>query len=275
MSKELDNSLRYIHPRRLCSALPGVEKMAAENPAALYGVEEATFLSARERLRTHQSQAVRQLIKTPEFEAFSRRPRLDRGDVVLAIGDSLTDDSLSWIELIRGSILEAKGPSYASVINVGVSGFTTSDVLSNLIPHLKAYPNWVIFMIGTNDARRHGWNRSHPLHGASQTQQNLAAIVALTSEKTTAEQLWLTPPPVLEGQQHDHWLLRDQEIWYSNQDLGVIASLVKRQPAATIDLWPDFTGQRRGVLYSEDGVHLTAEGQIVVARRVLAHLTSP
>ncbi len=269
----LDHALRYVHPLRLSPLLPGIEKLAAHEPATLYGVDGAAFEAARERLRIRKAAAIERLNATREFDAFVEHPRLKRGDVLLALGDSLTDDSLSWFELIRGAIERRMGAAFANLVNAGVSGSTTSDARSRLIPLLDVRPAWVVFMIGTNDARRHGWNQPYPLHTISQTQENLAALVGLTAEKTGAVQVWLTPPPVLEGRQHDDPLLRDQEIWWGNRDLREIASSVRRLDATIVDLWPDFTGDHAELLYEDDGVHLAVEGQLVVARRVLSRLT--
>lgn len=271
MSRQLDHLLRFARPSQLCSVLPGSQGLDAAVVARLFGVEPAEYAVALELLRNERAQAVQRLLGTAEFKEVARGGALASGGPILTVGDSLTADALSWSELLSLALAEVRRLRGVQVVNAGVSGNTTADTVASFIPLCELEPTLIVFLVGTNDARRHGWNATRPLIMLDQTRANLLVLRQLARERTAARVVWMTPPPVIEGRQRAHWLMQAGEIWYANTDLARIADVVRTLPGGALDLWPLFDGAGEG-LYMDDGVHLNPDGQIAVASAVLNHL---
>ena len=271
--RELDHLVRFVHPERLCRALPGSSKLSPAEVAVLYGVSEEELVEAQNRLASDRAEALATLLQQEAYRRFVERPRLRPGDVVLAVGDSLTDDRLSWCEVLADALSATPPLAGVRVVNAGVSGHTTADAIGTFLHAAASKPNWIVFLLGTNDARRHGWPRERPLLAPEQTLANLRTLHEMARERTTAQVVWITPPPIRAGRQHDHWLLRGEEIWYHDDDLRTIASAVRSLPGRVVDLWPAFERHDLDELYLDDGIHLTSKGQVVVACAVARALT--
>ena len=130
---ELETLVRFEHPAKQLSVaeLPGAAGLGPAEQAAAYRTDAATVSSLRARFRTQVREAARRLDRVP-----------DVGRVV-ALGDSITDDLLSWAEILRACGLD--------VVNAGVSGDTTADALRRLYGIVLLEPDVVITMLGTND----------------------------------------------------------------------------------------------------------------------------
>jgi acyl-CoA thioesterase-1 len=187
--------------------------------------------------------------------ALGPAPRLGR---VVALGDSMTDDLLSWAEILR-----ACG---AEVVNAGVSGDTTADALRRLYGIVLLEPDVVITMLGTNDCQRHGPDDAL-LVGPEETARNLASLAGWL-RRTGARRLWITPPPVDEAA-----LARavgPRPFSVRDADVRAVADAVRALGDPVVDLHAVF-GAAPGLLM-EDGVHPTLAGQTAIAAAVLSAL---
>ena len=243
---ELETLVRFEHPAKLLSVaeLPGAAGLGAVEQAAAYRTDAATVDALRARFRSEV--AARRLDGVP-----------DPGRVV-ALGDSITDDLLSWAEILRASGLE--------VVNAGVSGDTTADALRRLYGITLVEPDLVVTMLGTNDCQRHGPDAAL-LVSPAETARNLAAIAAWLRE-TGARRLWITPPPVDEAA-----LARaagPRPFAIRDADVRAVAAAVHALGDPVVDLHEVF-GDRPGLLM-EDGVHPTLEGQTAIAEAVASVL---
>ncbi|MFW8745390.1 SGNH/GDSL hydrolase family protein, partial [Mesorhizobium japonicum] len=107
-------------------------------------------------------------------EQLGRLP-LSHGDTIVAFGDSITDDALSWANQLA-LVLERGRPDLdVRVVNAGYTGDTTQEAISRLDLILEHSPAWVIQLLGTNDARRHGTSavRTTSLH---ETRRNIRVL---------------------------------------------------------------------------------------------------
>src|SRR5688572_4485849 len=93
-----------------------------------------------------------------------------REHVVVAAGDSITADVQSWARIL-GTALGRQ------LVEAGVSGDTSVHLISRLAAIVERSPHWLLVLIGTNDARRHG-PAAGPLVSDEQFRANLAAIRA-------------------------------------------------------------------------------------------------
>jgi hypothetical protein len=115
-----------------------------ESIARIYGVQTADVQAAEEELQNRVKQAAEKLKKEqPELARAGKDP-----GTYLALGDSITADRTSYAKIIR----ELWGGK--SVIDAGISGDTTADVVDRFYPDVlnQSYDIASIF-IGTNDAR--------------------------------------------------------------------------------------------------------------------------
>ncbi|WP_188316852.1 SGNH/GDSL hydrolase family protein [Solihabitans fulvus] len=73
---------------------------------------------------------------------------------MVAIGESTTDDLQSWLEILRQLLALRRGGDGITVVNAAVAGQTTTEALRAMGTTLETRPDWILCMIGTNDARR-------------------------------------------------------------------------------------------------------------------------
>lgn len=202
----------------------------------------------------------------PELAA----PPFAREDVVVAAGDSITADTRSWARIL-GTALGRP------LIEAGVSGDTSVHLISRLAAIVEHSPDWLLVLIGTNDARRHG-PAAGPLVSDEQFRANLAAIRAYVGSRSSARLVWVTPPPVLEeGIAASAELARDDVSWRTAEVVAK-AEIVRAQPEPVVDLWPAFEPDRLPELLQPDGLHPSLEGQVEIAAavtRALSRLAGP
>jgi acyl-CoA thioesterase I len=239
---ELETLVRFEHPAKLLSVaeLPGAAELDAAAQATAYRTDAETVVALRARFRNQVAEAARGLDVAP-------------GRIV-ALGDSITDDLLSWAEILRAAGLD--------VVNAGVSGDTTADVLRRLYGVVLLEPEVVVTMLGTNDCQRHN---GELLVSPEESARNLAAIAAWLRP---VRLLWITPPPVDEAA-----LARavgSRPFAVRDADVRAVAAAIRALGDPVVDLHEVFAG--RAGLLMEDGVHPTLAGQTAIAAAVAAAL---
>lgn len=246
---ELEALVRFEHPAKLLSVaeLPGAAGLDAGAQAAAYRTDAETVGALRARFRTQVRDAARRLETTV----------VDPGTIV-ALGDSITDDLLSWAEILR-----ARG---LTVVNAGVSGDTTADAFRRLYGIVLLAPDVVVTMLGTNDCQRHGPG-GELLVAPEESARNLASIAGWLG-RTGARRLWITPPPV--DEQALARAVGSRPFWVRDADVRAVAAAIHRLGDSVVDLH-EVLGGRPGLLMA-DGVHPTLDGQTAIAAAVLSAL---
>jgi len=246
--ERLEQLIRFEHARKRLAAFEFAGPLSDEAEAALHLTDAPTLRAVREGLRERASAAGAGLPCD-----FARS-----GDVVVALGDSITDDLVSWAEILRGP-LERAG---ALLVNAGLSGDTTADLLRRLYGVVALRPTLAITMIGTNDAQRHGGAK--PLVSGDESIANLRALRDWL-RRAGARTAWITPPPVDESALAAAVAPRPFEI--RNADLRRIARAIHAFPDPVVD------GAVVGDLLLADGVHPSAAGQAKLAAAVAQGLS--
>ena len=257
---ELESLVRFEHPEKFLAVkeLPGAVLLSDGFLAAAYGCSISALAAARRGLAARLEAAADELLGDPVLcEAVERFP-LAAGATLVALGDSITDDRLSWAELLRCS-LDRVRPGAVTVVNAGVSGDTTADALGRLYGVAALSPDLVIAMLGTNDRQLHGPHRA-PLLTPADSLANTAAITRWLSA-AGARVVWLTPPPAnreaLAATVGDRPLDLDTTGLATFTDALTTSGLeVIETRLAPTDLEPD-------------GVHPTLTGQTKIAKSVL------
>jgi acyl-CoA thioesterase I len=246
---ELETLVRFEHPAKLLSVaeLPGAANLSPAALAEAYATDAGTVAALRARFRTQVQAAARRLdVAVPDL------------GTIIALGDSITDDLLSWAEILRAAGLE--------VVNAGISGDTTADTLRRLYGITLLEPDLVITMLGTNDCQRHGPDEAL-LVSPDESARNLASIAGWL-RRAGGRLLWITPPPVDEAA-----LARavgSRPFAVRDADVRAVAAAIHALGDPVVDLHEVFAG--RDGLLMEDGVHPTLEGQTAIAAAVTSVL---
>jgi lysophospholipase L1-like esterase len=194
--------------------------------------------------------------------------------VVVALGDSLTDDFQSWAEILARALALRRGGDGIRVVNAGVSGETTTDVRKRLVAVAREEPAWVIVLVGTNDVRRHGHGVAEPLVSREESARNLGLIRDFLGKRTRARLQWMTPPPVSE-----EWIARDRrfrlmEQGWDDSELEARAEFVHALGDPVVDLGRAFGRPCPPELLLPDGLHPSLEGQERILRALLESLSA-
>ena len=130
-------------------------------------------------------------------------------------------------------------------------------------------PDWVLFLIGVNDARTQGPNPGKTLVDARETARNLRELHERIARETKARCVWITPPSVNEERVAAHWGLSRFGVRFRNSDIAQVAAAVRELGAPTVDLFASLGARPPEALLMDDGLHFTIAGQKRVAREVV------
>jgi lysophospholipase L1-like esterase len=189
-----------------------------------------------------------------EAELYESYPH-SKSDIVF-LGNSITD-RVDWNELL----------GRADVHNRGISGDITFGVLQRLNEVIDGHPAKVFILIGINDISRNIpdsvilKNYSKIVHrikaGSPRTQVYFQTLLPVNNEFT---------------QFKNHYNKDEHILWLNSQ----IKALGQREGIHVIDLYPHFLDEK-GKLdrkFTEDGLHLNAEGYKVWAKILKKILSS-
>jgi acyl-CoA thioesterase I len=272
--EELERLVQFQHPRKFLAALPGARKIDHALSARLLGTDPATYTEIRGRFASSVARAARALLDDHRFAEQVDGLPFAPGDTVVALGDSLTDDFQSWVEILRHVLGLRRGGDGIRLVNAGVSGETTTDVRKRLPAVVAHEPDWVIVLLGTNDARRHGGDSTEPLVSRTETGRNLGLVRAFVRERTSAQMIWMTPPPVIE-----EWIAADRrfrglELSWDGGELAARAAAVHALGGLVVDLAAAFGTPCPPGLMLADGLHPGLEGQVRILRALTGALSA-
>ena len=122
----------------------------------------------------------------------------ERGDTIVALGDSITDDLQGWFHIFRHVMEIGLEDADFTFINSGVSYDTSTDALKRLNRDVLDHdPDWVIVALGTFDAQRLHVSPDRPLVSLADYWENMNTIESRVAEVTDNPLVWVTPPPVI------------------------------------------------------------------------------
>jgi lysophospholipase L1-like esterase len=268
-------AVRYSHLRREpgLRVYPNLGALDEQVVAALLGCEPERLRGIRLALGSVLNLACDELFTNERFEQSLRSLPFAHGDVVVAVGDSITADALSWAELLVAS-LRRVGIVEAAVINAAVSSNTTSDLIANFELIVSKNPSHVIAMIGTNDARRHGAGAKARMTSPSETRRNLRLYGEMVRGLSRARLILLTPPPILEERALRHPAFAEGNVSWRLNEVVEVADIVRRQRGSIVDVHHAFLGPNLSTYLTADGVHPSVAGQkriLTVLVNALAH----
>ncbi|MCW2888748.1 MAG: acyl-CoA thioesterase [Streptosporangiaceae bacterium] len=262
--------IRFQHPEKVLSYFGGLDD---DRIAALFGLELSSYRKIR---RSHDEQArnaAAELLDDHEFAGKVERLPFTPGQRVVAVGESTTDDLHSWFEILR-HVLDLRRPADGiTLMNMAVSGQTTTQALTTLPGLSFHHPDWVLCMLGTNDAQRLGSTDGPTLVSIAETERNLRVLRDLVTRRTAARWIWLTPTTVDETCIKAYQPFRRADITWANRDIDAIGQIVNAQPDPTVDTRPVSTRKTGEQFHMDDGLHLSLAGQQALTIALVDTLT--
>lgn len=268
----LDWPIRFVHPEK-ATELARLSIHALDiDPvvAAALKVSVDELVSQRAVIAEEVRASALALLSDPHVQSASRGLPFLPGQTIVALGDSITDDSLSWAHQLNVVLQELHGDDAPQVVNAGRSGDTTADVIDRLDLVLGLEPDWVIQLIGTNDVRHHGDCR---VFSAGQTGTNLDTIAHLLNRGGVAGLIRMTPPPVAADSVFAATAAPGINLRWDQSDLARVGRHMMRSDPSVIDLHAPLLRDARSLL-DPDGLHPNVAGHRAILRVLLLSLAA-
>ena len=261
--------LKVMQPERTLASFPGGSSLDRSAPARLLGIPDEVYATELGRMREEASDAADELLADQAVASMVDRLPLQEGADVIVFGDSLTSDPQSWAVILREVLARGRGDEKISVTIDAVAGETTTHGLVRIAETIGAQPDWVIFLIGTNDARTQGPHPTKTLVHPEETRRNIAELRHRISHETRATSIWVTPPAVDEAMVASHGGLARFGVRFRNEDLQRVAAVIRDGEGPVVDAFHALGTPPDPELLLGDGLHFTIAGQKRMALEVI------
>jgi lysophospholipase L1-like esterase len=265
--------IRYTDTRRwpLLGRFPVGDDLHAELLAQMLGCSGDAVRSVAADLTGQARETAAAMVADAGFNKAIEALPFRTQDRVVAVGDSITADRLGWFELLSAAVALTGRPTGA-MINLGVSGNTTADVIERFDLLEAARPSHVLLMLGTNDVRSHGRAVAYRMVGAAETERNLRAIIDLIVTGLGAAVTVITPPAV--DQRRIDTFFADAPVGWHADDIAEVAGIIRKVAPTGVDLHGFTREHVAGNFLEPDGVHPTAAGQRLILTHIVAGLAA-
>lgn len=264
--------VRYTHLEKLYGYLPGMDE---ELQARLFGLDPEEYRTIRGHFDANARGAARELLEEPGFAERVDRLPFGAGETVIGVGDSFTDDLQSWLEILRHLLQERRPQDEISIVNAGLSAHTTAMVLRRFVPNVVAQePDWIICLLGGNDATRIGPEPNKPQVSVEETAKNLEAMRRIAQAQTEANWVWIAPPTYDEDRAAAYPPFKMGQSVFRNEDVVAIGDYIREQKEPVVDIQAVFGLPASAELQGPDGVHPSLAGQKAIARAFVEGLTT-
>ena len=267
--EELKEILQLNHPEKFLAFFPGMnEKCAAD----IYGLDFEVYRGIKAEFRNNAKLAADELLQDINFVTCVKKLPFKKGDVILGFGDSITDDYQSWFEILKYILQQVYGIDTFKFVNAGFSGDTSLQLIKRFVGVVSEKPDWIICMVGTNDAIRNKMLPDRTNISFEETTKNLDYLRKLAKEKTNAEWIWITPPNV-NSETIDASPITEllQNTW-NKEDIRIIAEYMKSRREPVIDLWEVFGDPVNDELLLNDGLHPSIKGHKLIVSQLVYEL---
>ena len=271
---EIEDAIQYHHPEKTLSTLPGGPEIGDEMLAPFFGTDARTYREIKAAFAERARRCARELLQDAWFARLVDRLPFEAGTTIVGLGDSITDDYQSWLEILRHLLAERRPGDEIEVVNAGISGDTTSGLLSRILEVLDEDPGWFLVLIGTNDVAFVREPPTKSLVSPEETSKNLHALRDVARALSDARLVWMTPPPAIEDR-----VLEDASligpVW-RNKDLAEAARLVRKVAGEDplVDLWEAFGEPAQPEFLLPDGLHPSLAGQKAIAAALVERLAN-
>ena len=263
--------IRMQHPEKM---LKFVRSFQDETLATLYGIPDTeTFLRLKNSLQRQTKEAAAQLFEDPAFADRVDQLPFRQGETIVGLGESTTDDLLSWFEILR-QLLELRRPRDGiRLVNEGLSGHTSSQLLGRINGTMAHDPEWVLCMIGGNDALRFGPEPSSTQVSIGETSRNLAEILRLAQARGNPRWVWITPTTINGERIEAFPPFRQGGIRCRNEDIAAVGDVMRNLSDPVVDTQAEFGLPANTVWMEADGLHPSLAGHQVIVTLLVQELT--
>jgi lysophospholipase L1-like esterase len=268
-NEQVEWLLKVIQPERTLAFLPGGGSLGQDVHAGLLGLPVETYASELARMRAEAADAAAALLADEGVAERVDRLPLREGARVTVFGDSLTSEPQSWAVILREMLAMRRGSDGISWTISAVAGETTTHALVRCGELVQARPDWILFLIGTNDARTQGSQPTKTLVHHEETARNVFELRQRVARETSARCVWITPPAVDEAKVAQHGGLARFGVRFRNEDLARVARIVRDGAGPVVDAFATLGSPPPSELLLSDGLHLTLAGQKRMALEVL------
>jgi lysophospholipase L1-like esterase len=187
------------------------------------------------------------------------------------IGDSITSDRESHLNIMRTVL---KGCPGIDIKDFSISGYKASDVFTAYYPGIADYaPDIAVVMIGTNDMRITDDEYAYHHGGIGEYARNIDYILAKLRGAGCAAIICTLPPFDMEKMRValDGWRILFTEGSRAIYD-ECIAKAAGRNGAVLVDMRGVYAEHDAADITIEDGLHLNAKGQALLACQIFPKL---
>ena len=251
--------------------LPGITN--TESIAGIFGLEADEFEKLKDLFRQNAKKAALELLKDDEVIDWLDELPFSNDDVIVALGDSSTDDQQGWFEIFQYILNITVPEAQFTFVNAGISNNTTTDALRRMNRDVLALePDWVIVSLGTFDVQRLNFAPGRTLIPLSETWENLATIEDAIATVTENPPIWITPVPVIPE------LLENMELFefgLESTDLAQVREIITGKKGYIVDP----LGRRMGNppeawYYLSDGLNPSISGHLNTVKELLRSLAT-
>jgi acyl-CoA thioesterase I len=255
--------IQMQHPEKLLSFVRSLDDKLL---ASIYGMDLETYLIVKDQLVRQAKEAAEQLLDSSDFADRIDRLPFKAGETVIGVGESTTDDLLSWFEILR-HLLELQRPQDGiRLINEGISGSTSSQVLGRFSGIVAKQPNWILCMIGSNDVLRIGPESTKTQVSLEETTKNAKEIRRIAAARTKSQWVWITPPTFDEERIAAFPYFQIGQLSWRNEDIIAVGAVIHSQPDPVVDTQAGFGLPASSKFIGIDGLHPTIDGHKAIVR---------
>lgn len=268
MKMQWKKMIQMQHPEKL---LKFARQIDEETLATLYGMDLETYIDIKSQLEQETKEAADQLLANPEFADRVNRLPFKAGQTVIGVGESTTDDLLSWFEILRRLLERQRPQDNIRMINEGISGDTSTQLLGRFNGVVAQEPDWIICMIGGNDVLRFGPEPTKTQVSAEETARNISEIRRISTVNSAAQWVWITPTPINDERMAAFPYFR--QLRCRNEDIHVVSDMIHRLSDPVMDTQTRFGMPASPEWMEVDGLHPSISGHKAIVTWLVEELT--
>lgn len=262
---------QFLNLQKQFPLLPGINNK--ESIAGLMGLDTDEFEKLKDLFNDNAKKAALELLKEENIIDWIDELPFAKDDVIVALGDSTTDDQQGWFEIFQHALNLTVPEAQFTFINSGISNNTSADALRRMNRDVLSHePDWVIVSLGTFDAQRLSFAPGRTLLPLSETWENLTTIEDAIATVTENPPVWITPVPIIPG------LLDEMELFQfdiNDKDLSRIREIITGKKGYIVDPLGNRMGNPpEAWYYLSDGLNSSISGHVNTVKELLRSLTT-
>ena len=268
---EIKEIMQLNHPEKFLAFFPGMSEQTA---ADIYGIDVDVYKQIKNEFKENANNTADALLKDSLFVKQIKKLPFKKGDTILGLGDSITDDYQSWFEILTFLLDKIFGKNYFKMVNAGISGDTSLMIIKRFVGVVNERPDWIICMVGTNDSIRNKLLPTRTTISFEETKNNLDYLVKLNKKNIEARWVWLTPPNINVEKIDAHPITELLQNTWNKEDVRVIAEYMKTRKEPVVDLWNVFGDPVNDDYLMCDGLHPSLKGHEIILKELVKQLVN-